>query len=85
MEPNESDGCVTLVCLTCGKEKFYAQSVPATVACDQCGGTVFRTFDTPTEPDDELSDSLEAPASIMDPGFVPPDAMTSDARDLGPR
>ena len=52
MEPDESAELVTLVCLICGKEKYFASTVPATVACDQCGGTVFRMFDTPTEPDD---------------------------------
>ena len=56
MEQDESAEVVTLVCLTCGKEKFFEQAVPATVACDQCRGTVFRTYDnTPTEPDDAVN------------------------------
>src|SRR5437763_1561788 len=45
-------GLLTLVCLTCGNEKFYDQSVPQTVTCERCGGTVFRNFATPTEPDE---------------------------------
>ena len=45
-------GIVTLVCLTCGKEKFFTHEVPAAVSCEQCGSTVFRTFATPTEPDE---------------------------------
>ena len=30
-------GLVTLVCLTCGKERFFTQDVPAAVTCEQCG------------------------------------------------
>lgn len=85
MEPEESAELVTLVCLTCGKEKYFDQSVPATVACDQCRGTVFRTFDTPTEPDDAVSDALEAPARLLEEGDDSPESMPDDARDLGPR
>lgn len=55
MEPHESPKLVTLVCLTCGKEKYFTHDVPAAVSCEQCGGTVFRTFDTQTEPDDAVS------------------------------
>ena len=45
-------GLLTLVCLTCGNEKFYDKAVPNAVICEKCGGTVFRNFATPTEPDD---------------------------------
>ena len=30
-----SKGVMTLVCLTCGKEKFFTEDVPAGVTCDQ--------------------------------------------------
>jgi hypothetical protein len=76
---------VTLVCLTCGKEKFFTQEVPAAVACDQCGNTVFRTFTTPTEPDEAVIDALEAQARSISYGDPSPDGTADDARDLDSR
>ncbi|MEP6989843.1 MAG: hypothetical protein ABJA80_02855 [bacterium] len=73
---------VTLVCLTCGKEKYFTQDVPAAVTCDQCAGTVFRTFATPTEPDDAAIDALEAQARSMAYGDSSPDTTPTDVRDL---
>ncbi len=58
MEDKGIRGVTTLICLTCGKEKFYTQEVPASVTCEQCGNTVFRTFATPTEPDEAAIDAL---------------------------
>jgi hypothetical protein len=75
-------GVVTLVCLTCGKERFYTQDVPATVSCEQCSGTVFRTFATPTEPDDAAIDALEAQARSIQYGDSSPDTTRDDVRDL---
>jgi hypothetical protein len=77
-----SKGVTTLVCLTCGKEKYFTQDVPAAVTCDQCSGTVFRTFSTPTEPDDAVIDSLEAQARSMAYGDSSPDTTQGDVRDL---
>ena len=78
-------GVITLVCLTCGKEKFFTQEVPATVACDQCGSTVFRSFDTPTEPDEAVIDALEAQARSISYGDPSPDTTADDVRDLDAR
>ena len=75
-------GVVTLICLTCGKEKYFTQAVPAAATCDQCGGTVFRTFATPTEPDDAAIDALEAQARSMAYGDSSPDTTRDDVRDL---
>jgi hypothetical protein len=75
-------GIVTLVCLTCGKEKFFTTEVPAAVSCDQCGSTVFRTFATPTEPDEAAIDALEAQARSMAYGDSSPDTTQDDVRDL---
>ena len=75
----------TLVCLTCGKEKFFTQEVPAALACDQCSGTVFRTFDTPTEPDDAVIAALEAQARSVAYGDASPDTLPGDLRDLDAR
>jgi DNA-directed RNA polymerase subunit RPC12/RpoP len=75
-------GIVTLVCLTCGKEKFFTNEVPAAVSCEQCGSTVFRTFATPTEPDEAAIDALEAQARSMAYGDSSPDTTPTDVQDL---
>jgi hypothetical protein len=85
MAKNGVRGVTTLVCLTCGKEKFFTQEVPAAVTCDQCGSTVFRTFDTPTEPDEAVIDALEAQARSMAYGDASPDTTLGDLRDLDAR
>ena len=78
-------GIVTLVCLTCGKEKFFTREVPAAVSCEQCGSTVFRTFATPTEPDEAAIDALEAQARSIAYGDSSPDTTRDDVRDLDAR
>ena len=78
-------GLITLVCLTCGKERFFTQNVPAAVTCEQCGSTVFRTFATPTEPDESAIDALEAQARSMAYGDSSPDTTIGDVSDLGQR
>ncbi len=75
-------GVVTLVCLTCGKEQFFTTNVPAAVTCAQCAGTVFRSFDTPTEPDEAAIDALESQARSMAYGDSSPDTTRDDVRDL---
>jgi hypothetical protein len=78
-------GIVTLVCLTCGKEKFFTSEVPAAVTCEQCGGTVFRSFMTPTEPDEAAIDAAEMQARSMAYGDSSPDTSADDVRDLDAR
>jgi hypothetical protein len=78
-------GIITLVCLTCGKEKFFTQEVPAAVSCEQCGGTVFRSFMTPTEPDEAAIDAAEMQARSMAYGDSSPDTSADDLRDLDAR
>jgi hypothetical protein len=76
-------GVVTLVCLTCGKEYFYEQAAPpSTMTCEQCGGTVFRTFATPTEPDEATIAALEEQARSIAYGDSSPDTVPDDVRDL---
>jgi DNA-directed RNA polymerase subunit RPC12/RpoP len=82
MATDSPRGVVTLVCLTCGKEKFFTQEVPAAVSCDQCGSTVFRTFATPTEPDEAVIDAAEMQARSMSYGDPSPDDTSGDLRDL---
>ena len=78
-------GIITLVCITCGNEKFYDQVVPNAVICEKCGGTVFRNFATPTEPDDASIAQLEEQARSMSYGDSSPDTTASDLRDLDAR
>ena len=75
-------GIVTLICITCGNEKFYDNSVPQSTTCDKCGSTVFRTFATPTEPDDAAIASLEEQARSIAFGDSSPDPTLGDVRDL---
>lgn len=75
-------GVVTLVCLTCGKEKFFTNQVPEAATCEQCGGTVFRTFATPTEPDEAAIAAAEAQARSIALGDASPDSTRDDVRDL---
>ena len=75
-------GVVTLVCLTCGNENFYDQSVPSNVKCTKCGGTVFRQFATPTEPDEAAIAQLEEQARSIALDDASPDTTAGDVRDL---
>jgi hypothetical protein len=85
MAKDSLKGIVTLVCLTCGKEKFFTSEVPAAVSCEQCGGTVFRSFMTPTEPDEAAIDAAEMQARSMAYGDSSPDTSADDVRDLDAR
>ena len=82
MGTDGTKGVVTLVCLTCGKEKFFTQEVPAALTCELCSGSVFRTFATLTEPDDAAIDALEAQARSMAYGDSSPETTRDDVRDL---
>lgn len=78
-------GLVTLVCLTCGNEKHFDRAVPRAVTCDKCGGTVFRNFATPTEPDEASIAQLEEQARSISFGDASPDTTPGDVRDLDTR
>jgi len=78
-------GIVTLVCLTCGKEHFYEHSVPAAVTCEQCRGTVFRQFATPTEPDEATVAQLEEQTRSIAYDDASPETAQDDVRDLDAR
>jgi hypothetical protein len=78
-------GIITLVCLTCGNEKFYDQAVPSAVTCERCSGTVFRNFATPVEPDEASIAQLEEQSRSIVLGDPSPDTTPSDLRDLDAR
>ncbi|HEY9228675.1 MAG TPA: hypothetical protein VIP11_18615 [Gemmatimonadaceae bacterium] len=75
-------GLVTLVCITCGNEMSFDRAVPDAATCDKCRGTVFRTFATPTEPDDATIATLEQQARSISYGDASPDTSPGDVRDL---
>ncbi len=79
------EGLVTLVCITCGNEKFYDTAVPDHVKCEKCSGTVFRTFQTPTKPDDATIAALDEQARSISYGDSSPDTSLGDLRDLDAR
>ena len=78
-------GLITLVCITCGNEKFYDNKVLDAVKCDKCGGTVFRSFATPTEPDEASIAALDEQARSISYGDASPDTQLGDVRDLDAR
>ena len=72
----------TLVCITCGTEKFFTDEVPSSLKCDACGNTVFRTFDTPSKSDEAQISQLEDSARSMELGEGSPHTSRDDLRDL---
>jgi DNA-directed RNA polymerase subunit RPC12/RpoP len=72
----------TLVCLTCGAEQFFHSDVPSSLKCQTCGSTVFRTFSTPTKPDEVTESQLEETARSAALGDVSPDTAHGDVREL---
>lgn len=85
MKQTGPSGLVSLVCVTCGNEYSYDQAVPDHVKCDKCGGTVFRQFATPTEPDEATIAQLEEQARSIALDDDAPDNTAGDVRDLDSR
>jgi DNA-directed RNA polymerase subunit RPC12/RpoP/membrane-bound metal-dependent hydrolase YbcI (DUF457 family) len=84
-EERHTQGLVTLVCLTCGKEEFFDEEVPESLRCPTCSGTVFRTFATPTEPDEATIAQIEDEARSIELGDSSPETTADDVRDLDVR
>jgi hypothetical protein len=72
----------TLVCLTCGAEQFFHSEVPSSVKCQTCGGSVFRTFTTPTTPDEVTESQLEDTSRSIALGDVSPESGADEVREL---
>ena len=73
---------MTLICVTCGNQKFYDKAIPnAGHLREVRGGKVFRRFATPTEPDDASVAALEEQARSISYGDSSPDTSPGDVRD----
>jgi hypothetical protein len=73
---------LTLVCETCGKDYFFENEQPAEgMACEKCGGTVFRSFHDSVgdEAADDFRDSTERD---LDPDDAEGDVLPGDIMDL---
>lgn len=78
-----AQGVLTLVCLECGKEYFFSDSLPPEgMSCEKCGNTVFRDFFTPTEYDEAAEDFQDSTARDLDPDDAEGDTMPGDVMDL---
>ena len=75
-------GLITMVCITCGNEKFFDKELPSSIKCDKCGNTVFRQFATPTEPDEATISQLEEQARSIAYGDASPETSPDELRDL---
>ncbi len=78
-------GVVSLVCVTCGNEHTYDEVVPSALTCEKCGGTVFRQFATPTEPDEATIAQLEEQARSIALDDGAPQTAADDVHDLDAR
>lgn len=79
---NGPEGMLTLVCITCGKELFFTTEPPKDEPCPKCGGTVFRSFFTPTVRDEATESMLEDTARSISLDSAPTDSPKGDLRDL---
>ena len=73
---------LTLVCEKCGKDYFFEDEAPPPgMACEKCGGTVFRSFHETVgdEASDDFRDSTERD---LDPDDAEGDVMPGDILDL---
>lgn len=73
---------LTLVCETCGKDYFFEDTPPEPgMACDKCGGTVFRSFHE-TVGDEAADDFRDTTERDLDPDDAEGDVMPGDVMDL---
>ena len=82
IEPT-AEGVLTLVCFTCGKEYYFADAPPPEgISCEKCGGTVFRSFYSPTENDEAARDFEDTTGRSLDPDDPEGDTLPGDLIDL---
>ena len=82
-KPTGKDGPVTtMICVTCGNEKFFDGPPPSAIACDKCGGAVFRAFETPAADDEAAASAAEEQARSMSYGDPSPGTTRDEVLDL---
>jgi hypothetical protein len=82
-DSEETQGVLTMVCVTCGAEQFFDdEPPPATMKCEKCEGIVFRAFGTPTTADEAAISGLEERARPMSYGDPSPGISTGELREL---
>lgn len=79
---NGPEGMLTLVCITCGNEMFFTSKPPKDEPCSRCGGTVFRSFFTPTVRDEATESMLEDTSRSISLESAPSESPAGDVRDL---
>jgi|GEM_PF-978913 len=73
---------LTLVCETCGKDYFFDAEPPEPgMACEKCGGTVFRSFHDSVG-DEAADDFRDTTDRDLDPDDAEGDVMPGDVMDL---
>ena len=78
-----AQGVLTLVCVTCGNEYYFADSTPPEgMSCEKCQGTVFRDFFSPIEYDEAAEDFEDTTARDLDPDDAEGDVLPGDVLDL---
>ncbi|HEX8393040.1 MAG TPA: hypothetical protein VF665_11830 [Longimicrobium sp.] len=73
---------LTLICEKCGKDYFFEDEQPEPgMACEKCGGTVFRSFydNVGDEAADDFRDTTERD---LDPDDAEGDVLPGDVMDL---
>lgn len=75
-------GVLTLVCERCGKDYFFDdEPPPADLACEKCGGTVFRSF-YDNVGDDASDDFRDSTDRDLRPDDAEGDVLPGDVMDL---
>jgi hypothetical protein len=77
-----AEGVLTLVCFQCGKELHFESEPPEDLACEKCGGTVFRSFFSPDPADEAAQDFADTTERDLDPDDPGTDTMPGDVLDL---
>jgi hypothetical protein len=78
-----AEGVLTLVCVRCGQEYYFAdQDPPEGMVCEKCGNHVFRDFFTAEDGDDAAVDFHDSTDRDLDPDDAEGDALPGDVLDL---
>jgi hypothetical protein len=73
---------LTLICELCGKDySFEDEQPPASLKCEKCGGTVFRSFHD-TVGSEAMDDFRDATERDLDPDDPEGDTLPGDILDL---